>query len=64
MFDAICSDINNLSVARAIKASSAVLIDFPSVVLKNHAGTYQNEHFSFVQSMKAKNVINRRAGSC
>jgi NTE family protein len=57
MFDAICSDINNLSVARAVTASSAVPIAFPSVVLKNHAGTCNNEQSSFVQSMKAKKTL-------
>lgn len=57
MFNAICSDIDNLSVARAVTASSAVPIAFPSVVLKNYAGTCNNEHSSFVQSMKAKKTL-------
>lgn len=36
-FDLICSDLNAFPVARAVTASSAVPILFPSVVLKNHA---------------------------
>jgi NTE family protein len=57
MFNAICSDIDNLSVARAVTASSAVPIAFPSVVLKNYAGTCNNEQSSFVQSIKAKQTL-------
>lgn len=57
MFDAICSDIDTLSVARAVTASSAVPIAFPSVVLKNYAGTCNNEQSSFLQSMKAKQTL-------
>lgn len=36
MFDLICSDLRDFSVARAVTASSAVPVAFPSVVLKNH----------------------------
>lgn len=36
MFDLICSDLHEFSVARAVTASSAVPVAFPSVVLKNH----------------------------
>lgn len=37
-FDAICSKLEDLSVARAVTASSAVPIAFPTVVIKNYAG--------------------------
>lgn len=37
-FDLICTDLNSVEVARAVTASSAVPVLFPSVVLKNHAG--------------------------
>ena len=37
-FDLICSDLDSLSVARAVTASSAVPVAFPTVVLKNHGG--------------------------
>ena len=37
LFDIICTDLNEFSVARAVTASSAVPVAFPTVVLKNHA---------------------------
>jgi NTE family protein len=37
-FDLICSDLNKFSVARAVTASSAVPVAFPTVVLENFAG--------------------------
>lgn len=37
-FDLICSNLDEFSVARAVTASSAVPVAFPSVVLKNYAG--------------------------
>ena len=36
-FDLICSDLDSYSVARAVTASSAVPVAFPTVVLENHA---------------------------
>ncbi len=36
-FDLICTDLNSYSVARAVTASSAVPVAFPTVVLENHA---------------------------
>ncbi|TNF34034.1 MAG: patatin-like phospholipase family protein, partial [Gammaproteobacteria bacterium] len=36
-FDLICSDLDDFSVARAVTASSAVPLLFPSVVLENHS---------------------------
>lgn len=38
IFDLICSDLDQLKVARAVTASSAVPVAFPTIVLKNHAG--------------------------
>jgi NTE family protein len=35
--DFICTDLGSVSVARAVTASSAVPVVFPTVVLKNHA---------------------------
>ena len=37
LFDMICTDLDEFSVARAVTASSAVPVAFPTVVLKNHA---------------------------
>lgn len=37
-FDLICSDLDKIKVARAVTASSAVPVLFPSIVLKNYAG--------------------------
>jgi NTE family protein len=36
-FDLICTDLSSYSVSRAVTASSAVPVAFPTVVLKNHA---------------------------
>ena len=36
-FDLICTDLNQFSIARAVTASSAVPVAFPTVVLRNHA---------------------------
>jgi NTE family protein len=35
-FDLICSDLDSFSISRAVTASSAVPVAFPSIVLKNH----------------------------
>jgi len=37
LFDLICSDLSSFPIARAVTASSAVPVAFPSVVLENHA---------------------------
>ena len=45
-FDAICSNVGEYPVARAVTASSAVPVVFSPVVLKNHAGecdTHRNQ---------------------
>jgi NTE family protein len=38
MFDMLCADLSDFPLARAVTASSAVPVAFPSVVLKNRAG--------------------------
>ena len=37
LFDLICSDLGSYPVARAVTASSAVPVAFPTIVLENHA---------------------------
>ncbi len=56
-FDAICSDLNRLSVARAVTASSAVPIAFPSVVLKNYGGTCNSDRANYVQRLRSKKEL-------
>jgi NTE family protein len=43
-FDLICTDLGTYSVARAVTASSAVPVAFPTVVLENYADKCQVEH--------------------
>jgi len=43
-FDALCTDLGSFSVARAVTASSAVPVAFPTVVLKNYADQCEIEH--------------------
>lgn len=43
-FDLICSDLQDFPVARAVTASSAVPVAFPTIVLKNHAGECDFSH--------------------
>lgn len=38
IFDLLCSDLSSYPIARAVTASSAVPIVFPSVILKNRSG--------------------------
>jgi len=37
LFDLICTDLGSMKIARAVTASSAVPVAFPTIVLKNHA---------------------------
>ena len=58
-FDLICSDLSALSVARAVTASSAVPIAFPTVVLKNYSGdcdTNQSNLVRFLDKQDAKSL--------
>ena len=57
-FDLICSDLSTLSVARAVTASSAVPLAFPTVVLKNYTGdcdVNQSNLVRFLDKQDAKN---------
>jgi NTE family protein len=60
-FDLICSDLSAFSVARAVTASSAVPVAFPTVVLKNYTGdcdTSQSNlvHFLDKQDTKSQDI--------
>ena len=58
-FDLICSDLSALSVARAVTASSAVPVAFPTVVLKNYSGdcdTNQSNLVRFLDKQDAKRL--------
>ena len=44
LFDIICTDLSQFSVARAVTASSAVPVAFPTVVLENHADKCEIEN--------------------
>jgi len=58
-FDLICSDLSTLSVARAVTASSAVPVAFPTVVLKNYSGdcdTNQSNLVRFLDKQDAKSL--------
>jgi NTE family protein len=48
-FDLICSDLGELSVARAVTASSAVPVAFPTVVLKNYTGDCDTNQSNLVR---------------
>lgn len=57
MFDLLCSDLNDFPVARAVTASSAVPVAFPTVVLENHAPACHLEQLPEVQSMLGKPTL-------
>jgi NTE family protein len=46
-FDAICSNLHDFPISRAVAASSAAPVAFTSVVLKNHVGQC-NPHRSYI----------------
>jgi NTE family protein len=55
-FDLICSDLSSYSVARAVTASSAVPVAFPTVVLENHADSCdvsKTESWRILENMAA-----------
>jgi NTE family protein len=54
-FDLLCSDLNKFSVARAVTASSAVPVAFPTVVLKNYAGDCDANQSNLVKYLNAQN---------
>ncbi|MDD1650667.1 MAG: patatin-like phospholipase family protein [Methylococcaceae bacterium] len=53
-FDLICSDLDKFSVARAVTASSAVPVAFPTVVLKNYAGECDSHRSNIVKQLNAR----------
>jgi NTE family protein len=58
-FDLVCSDLSALSVARAVTASSAVPVAFPTVVLKNYSGDCdinQSNLVRFLDKQDAKSL--------
>jgi NTE family protein len=59
-FDLICSDLSALSVARAVTASSAVPIAFPTVVLKNYTGDCDNKQSNLMRFLDKQDVKNPR----
>lgn len=48
-FDVLCSDLSQYSVARAVTASSAVPVAFPTVVLKNYSAQCNPQSSSLAQ---------------
>ena len=54
-FDLICSDLNRFSVARAVTASSAVPVAFPTVVLENYAGDCDVDRSGVVRFLNRQN---------
>lgn len=51
-FDLICSDLASFPVARAVTASSAVPIAFPTVVLKNYAGECDSRDATVLRNLE------------
>lgn len=51
-FDLICSDLDDFSVARAVTASSAVPVAFPTVVLKNYSEKCDTSQSNLVRYLK------------
>ncbi len=51
-FDLICSDLDQFSIARAVTASSAVPLLFPSVVIENYSGQCDNSQTPIVQQLQ------------
>lgn len=54
MFDLLCSDLGDFPVARAVTASSAVPVAFPTVVLENYAPHCRLDALPEVQRMQQK----------
>lgn len=57
MFDLLCSDLDDFPVARAVTASSAVPVAFPTVVLENFAPRCQLDQLPEVQHMLGKTTL-------
>lgn len=56
-FDLICSDLGAFPVARAVTASSAVPIAFPTVVLKNFAGECDTRQATILRHLADKSDV-------
>ena len=56
LFDFICSDLSQMKVARAVTASSAVPVAFPTIMLKNHADQCD------LEGTREWEIINRSEG--
>ncbi len=59
-FDLICSDLSAFSVARAVTASSAVPVAFPTVVLKNYTGDCDVNQSNIVHFLDKQDSNNPR----
>lgn len=59
-FDLICSDLSAFSVARAVTASSAVPVAFPTVVLKNYTGDCDVNQSNLVRFLDRQDPNNPR----
>jgi NTE family protein len=59
-FDLICSDLNEFEVARAVTASSAVPLLFPTVVLKNHADQCDIKNTAFGRAQAVEEFNSER----
>ena len=60
-FDLLCSDLGPFKVARAVTASSAVPVAFPTVVLKNYAGECDPSQSNLITYFNRLNESNPRA---
>lgn len=61
LFNALCSDLSEFSVARAVTASSAVPVLFNSLTVRNYAGTCDYQMPKWVQSaLKEPDITSRR----
>ena len=59
-FDAICSDLSQLKVSRAVTASSAVPVVFPTIVLRNLAGSCGFEEPPWIQEALSERADSAR----
>lgn len=62
-FDLLCSDLNQFSIARAVTASSAVPVAFPSVVIENHADhceISQSQEWKLLEKVDTRNSLHQQ----
>ena len=62
LFDLICSDLSTIKVARAVTASSAVPVAFPTVVLENHADQCDisdTDEWAMLQRQRPESEVHR-----